>query len=252
MYNDVYRAIKAVRPDALIGGHYATVGAGTAAGTADPSSLQGGFGVVDQRALDVLTYWLQNKVGAQFLSLAGGPAATAENPFASDQYFAAVDDWVRGLNSQTYPGSSTLPIMWAEFYPGLASTTGVARGNKAVAVDVSSAIEAGVTGANYLLLWEMEGAAGGASPTTGVGVWTDTTGAQGGAPTDLYVALSDLHRYFPPGAPLYFAFDSGPICALVTSHAVMLVSQSSRPMTASVDQTPVHLSPYQVDVVPAN
>ena len=41
MYNDVYKAIKAVRPDALVGGPYAPVGAATAADIADPSSIRG-------------------------------------------------------------------------------------------------------------------------------------------------------------------------------------------------------------------
>ena len=112
MYNDVYQAIMAVRPDARIGGPYAPVGAGTAASVPEHSSISGGFGVVDQRSLDVLTYWLQHKVGAQFISMAGGPAATPESAFASSQYFVAVTNWLRSLSNKTYPGADTLPLVW--------------------------------------------------------------------------------------------------------------------------------------------
>ena len=235
MYDDVYRAIKAVRPDALVGGPYAPVGAGTASGTAHPSSIRGGFGVVDQRALDIITYWLQHKDGAQFVSMAGGPVASAESPFASGQYFVAVTDWLRGLNNQTYRGAGTLPIIWAEFYPGLASTAGVATGHEAVAIDMSTAIQAGVAGVRYMLLWEMEGDASGASPTTGEGVWTDTAKPLGGRPTALYVALADLNHYFPPSTTLYCAIATGPISALAAGHAVLLVSQSQSPLTVLVN-----------------
>jgi hypothetical protein len=252
MYNDVYRAIKAVRPDALIGGPYAPVGAGTSAATADHSSIQGGFGVVDQRSLDVIAYWLKHKAGAQFLSMAGGPAATSESGFASGQYFVAVADWIRSLNSQAYPGASTLPLMWAEFYPGLDSTTGFASGQEAVAIDMSSAIQAGVAGINHLLLWEMEGNADGSSLTTGEGVWTDTAEPRGGRPTAFYTALSDLHRYFPPGTPLYDAIATGPVSALATAHDVLLINQSNGPLTVRVNRTRDQLAPYGVSVVPSN
>jgi hypothetical protein len=248
MYNDVYKAIKAVRPDALVGGPYAPVGAATAADIADPSSIQGAFGVVDQRSLDVITYWLQHKVGAQFMSMAGGPASTAESPFASGQYFVAVAHWLRGLNSQTYPGASTLPIIWAEFYPGLSSATGVATGREAVAVDVSTAIEAGVAGVNYMLVWEMEGDA---SPTLGEGVWTDAAKPLGGRPTALYGALADLSAFFPPGTPLYCAIATGPVSAIASRNVVLLVSESRGPLTVRVNQTRVHLDPYEVTVVPS-
>jgi len=249
MYNDVYRAIKRVRPDARIGGPYAPVGAGTASSTADASPVRGGFGVVDQRALDAVTYWLQHKVGAQFLSLAGGPAATDESGFASGQYFVAVTDWLRGLDDQAYPGATTLPILWAEFYPGIDSAAGDATGQAAVAIDLSNIIQAGSAGADYLLLWEMEGSPSGASPTTGEGVWTDTAETTGGRPTALYTALEELHRAFPPGTAEYGAAVTGPVTALVGRQHVLLVSHSPGVLSVDVDHRRVSMDPYAVMVV---
>ena len=254
MYNDVYNAIKAVRPDALIGGPYAPVGAGTAASVSDPSSIHGAYGVVDQRALDVITYWLQHKVGAQFVSMDGGPAVTNESGFASGQYFVAVAHWLRALNDTSYPGATTLPIVWAEFYPGLDSTTGQATGQEAVAIDVSNVIQAGMAGVNYMLIWEMEGGADGTSPFTGEGVWTDTANAGGGQPTSLYLALAELHYAFPPGTPVYRTASVGPISALAGKKAVMLISHSPATMHVAVRRANggtayVTMGPYAVTVV---
>ena len=198
MYNDVYIAIKTVRPDAQIGGPYAPVGAGTTATIGDPSSIRGAYGVVDQRSLDVISYWLQHKVGAQFMSIDGGPAVTDENGFASGQYFVAIANWLRGLDNAAYPGARTLPIVWAEFYPGLDSTAGDATGREAVAIDVSDIVQAGTAGVNYMLIWEMEGDASGTSPSTGESVWTNTADEGGGKPTVLYAALDELHDHVPP------------------------------------------------------
>jgi hypothetical protein len=249
MYNDVYRAIKAVRPDALIGGPYAPVGASTAATTSHPSSVRGTFGVVDQRALNVLAYWLQHKVGGQFVSMDGGPAVTDENGFASGGYFSAVVKWLRGLSNTTYPGAKTLPLMWAEFYPGLDSTTGLALGQHAVAIDMSNIMQAGNAGVSHMLLWEMEGGPSSTGLFAGESVWTDTADAGGGRPTSLYVALHDLHSAFPPGTAVYATAAAGPVSALANKSGVLLVSHSPGAMTVAVNQTRVRMAPYGVTVV---
>lgn len=248
MYNAVYAAIKAVRPDAEVGGPYVPLGAGTMSTTADPSPIQGPFGVVDQRELDVITYWLAHKTGGQFLSVDGGPASTDESGFSSGQYFVAVADWLRTLNSAAYPGANSLPIVWAEFYPGLDSAWGTATGQEAVAIDVSNIIQAGQAGVNYLLVWEMEGNADGSSPSTGEGVWTSTAQSRGGRPTALYIALADLARVFPPGTPLYRSTVHGPVTALAGKNGVLVVSESSSDLVVTVNGTTRVLPPYAVVV----
>ncbi|HTZ09489.1 MAG TPA: hypothetical protein VMB72_10470, partial [Acidimicrobiales bacterium] len=246
MYNDVYRAIKAVRPDALVGGPYAPLGAETAQDASGPSPVEGAFGVVDPRALDVVAYWLQHKAGAQFMSMDGGPAVTDETGFASGQYFAAVAHWVRSLDPLVYPGAGTLPIVWAEFYPGLDATTGVATGEEAVAVDLASIIRAGTAGIDDMMIWEMEGTASGASSSTGEGVWTDTAAAGGGKPTWLAVALEELHAAFPPGTRLYGSTVAGPVDVLTGGTRALLVSESPVAQTVVLDKVKVSLGPYGV------
>ncbi|HTT87718.1 MAG TPA: hypothetical protein VMF60_10140, partial [Acidimicrobiales bacterium] len=202
------------------------------------------------RALDVITYWLQHKSGAQFLTVEGGPGVTSESGFASGQYFVAVDRWLRALNPATYPGAPTLPVMWAEFYPGLSSAGPVATGQRAVAIDMSSFIQAGLSGASDLFVWEMEGNAAGAVPSTGEGVWTDTAAAGGGAPTALYRALDALHTSFGPRTSVVEATVAGPVAAIASRTRVLLISQSSSPLTVDVNGSSVQMAPYEVSVVP--
>jgi hypothetical protein len=247
LYNDVYAAIKAVRPDARIGGPSAPRAA-TDSLTADASPVHGSFGSVDQRDLDVITYWLAHKTGAQFVSMDGGPASTDESDFASGRYFAAVAHWLRTLDNTAYPGAASLPIMWAEFYPGIRSTSGTAAGQEAVAVDVSNVVAAGQAGVDYLLIWEMEGNAAGSSPSTGESVWTDTAEVDGGRPTALYAALLELAKVFPPGTRLYRTAIKGPVTALAGRNGIVLVSQSSDDLAVTVNGRETFLGPYAITV----
>lgn len=57
--------MKAVRPDVQIGGPYIVLNS-LDPGRNDSSDISGQWGVADQRSLDVITYWLKNKVGADF------------------------------------------------------------------------------------------------------------------------------------------------------------------------------------------
>jgi hypothetical protein len=242
LYNDVYRAIKAVRPDALVGGPYAPVGAANSS-TTGPSAVEGPYGSVDQRALDAVTYWLAHKVGAQFLSVAGGPAVTDETGFAAGRYFVDLAAWLHAR--------STLPLVWAEFYPGLDTTAGDAQGQKAVAVDLGNMVEAGAAGVEDLMLGEMEGGAAGTSPFTGESVWTTTAQAGGGKPTPLYGALRLLRHDFPPGTALFGVAVSGPVVALAGKRRVLVVSESATAITVAVDTHRVSMAPYSVLAVPS-
>ena len=96
LYNMVYDAIKSVRPTAKIGGPYIGVDMG------------------DKRTLDVISYWLAHKHGADFIVLDGGyDTQNAVDDFTDAHYFIQVARWLR---HQPH-GGSTLPFGWAEWYP---------------------------------------------------------------------------------------------------------------------------------------
>jgi hypothetical protein len=247
MYNQVYTAIKKVRPDAKIGGPYPSFGPSQY----NPSGVKGAYGTIDQRTLDVMTYWLKNKKGAEFISLDGGPqtdfekGTVATDGFTSGAMFADLAKWIRSLNDTTYPGAKTLPIRWVEFYPGIGSATG----QKAVAISLDNALTAGLAGVSSVYVWEPEGDASGNSQYTGKAVWTDTSKSGGGQSTAFYSALKTLHDTLPVGAQLYQTTVSGPITAFATKDKVLLISKSAVTLNVSVNGTTVSLSPYAVTAV---
>ena len=72
MYNLVYASLKAVDPAIQVGGPYVPMDSWSNANTmSDPSAMAGPWGVVDQRALDAVTYWLANASGADFIAVDG-------------------------------------------------------------------------------------------------------------------------------------------------------------------------------------
>jgi hypothetical protein len=110
LYNKVYHELKRVNAANQVGGPYAVMES-----KANPDStggLQGSWGSVDHRALDVITYWLAHNWGADFIAVDGSseprwsPPVTDE--FSATGKFAAVDTWLRQRTS--------LPIWWSEFY----------------------------------------------------------------------------------------------------------------------------------------
>ena len=116
LYNKVYRAIKAVRPDAQIGGPYVVMGSFDATYPYAKhlrSSVAGKWGFVMQSSLDVVDYWLKNKAGADFVTVDGSikprVGEVSIPPLEGLQKFAAINQWLRTRTA--------LPIWWAELYP---------------------------------------------------------------------------------------------------------------------------------------
>jgi hypothetical protein len=113
LYNAVYDAVKAVRPDAQLGGPYAPMDSWLDGDVSHPSDVQGPWGVVDQRPLDVITYWLAHAHGANFITVDGAAVPKSGlpdvDPLVANDKFVAIDAWIRARTS--------LPIWWAEVYP---------------------------------------------------------------------------------------------------------------------------------------
>src|SRR5208337_3400541 len=80
MYNQVYQTLTNVAgtlgiaaSNLYIGGPYVVMDSGSAPGVmSNPSDVKGPWGVLDQRDLDVIGYWLTNNVGAGFVCVDGG------------------------------------------------------------------------------------------------------------------------------------------------------------------------------------
>ena len=174
MYNATYQAVKAVRPDALVGGPYVSVHslAGPAPSTVPTPS--GPWGHLGAEPLENISYWLANKVGADFVAVDGrsftNDAGLTTDPVTSTAKYAAVDQWLASRTS--------LPIVWMESHVLPDATTYTLQ--QQAAVRVAALLEMASSGASLGLQWNPE-----QSTTWDEGLWTPVGLPGGGQPTPL-------------------------------------------------------------------
>jgi hypothetical protein len=179
MYNKVYTAVKAVRPDVQVGGPYVVL-ISLDPGEPDSSDVSGPWGVADQRTLDVVDYWLRNNVGADFVAVDGStktrqdtwPATVTEGA----QKYADLTRWIRARTD--------LPVWWAEFYPDVPEGEQRGPGSPASSVATLAAVAAyAESGARAALLWGPQ-----EHGLDYAALWTDSSQDDGGRPTPLTAA----------------------------------------------------------------
>jgi hypothetical protein len=244
LYNAVYDAVKSVRPDAQLGGPYVVMeSSGDASQMSNPGPSYS-WGTLDQRPLDVITYWLQHKHGADFITVDGDASNTDNVPkvdlFGAAQKFGDILQWIR----QQGDGGATLPMWWAEWYAGVPNNMAgsLAYANAAMA---SGQIDTLLSGASVLLIWGPQGDTQGFSSPEGV--WTDTRVETGGQPTPYYGTAQAFNTYFASGTQLYHTTTSSMNLAVLASRAVtMLVNQRSTTQYVSVNGIVILLRPYEV------
>ena len=248
LYNEVYDAVKAVRPDAKIGGPYAVIASWSSHATPSDarSSLNGPYGIIDKRPLDAIRYWLAHKHGADFITL---DATTANKDggnvgaYTGAQKFADTASWLRKLPAAQYPGARTLPLWWAEWK---VETSPKSHDLAYLASVMASGLAKTLrSGASVALIWGAQGDSSGlASPE---GVWTDTNSAAGGRPTALAAVLQGLRTRFPPGSQLVRAHSSShQVEVLASSSNAMLINHSSYAKVVDVAGTKLKLPRYGV------
>jgi hypothetical protein len=172
LYNQVYAAVKAVRPDARLGGPYVSLNT-YADCTHDCSDLTGAWGTIDQRDLDAMQYWLLNADGAEFFTVDAW-SSTKDGyyppPRQTKQKFRAITEWITARTD--------LPVWWSEFYAPAAA------GSEASTVAHMRAAIEGMRngGASVALFWGPE------CQSELPCIWTPTSTPGGGQPTD-YTSL---------------------------------------------------------------
>ena len=257
MYNQVYTTLMNVartqdiaQQDIKIGGPYAVVESWSSAQqSSNPSALIEQYGVIDQRSLDILQYWLQHKIGAGFITF----DASLENnntmkilnqqPFVAANIFANTVMWLRSLNPKLYPGATTLPIWLAEWY-SWTETSGTTS-NEDNALKAYTMIQFIQAGGAVTLSWNNFG--NGASD---FGLWTSTQKAGGGQPRPWYTTYKSLMNDFGSGTTLYKTNVSDPasISALASNKNLLLVNKTANNVTVSVNSKTISLTPYQVSI----
>jgi hypothetical protein len=180
LYNQVYAAVKAVRPAVQVGGPYVVL-TSLDPGTPDSSDVSGPWGVADRRALDVVDHWLQNNIGADFdASTSTRQGTTPVRPDVGAQKYADLTAWLR---HRTH-----LPIWWAEFYPNVPEAeTGGPSSQASAAATLAAVAAYAEAGAAAALLWGPQG-----HSLKFSGLWTSSTRTDGGQPTPLTRAWQRL------------------------------------------------------------
>jgi len=241
LYNKVYDSVKKVRPDALIGGPYVVMDSWiNPPGGANSSISDPAYGTIDQRCLDVVTYWLQNKKGADFLCLdAWGDANDNSNldVFAATKKFKDISTW---LHSKT-----TLPIWWAEDY--IQGGTDTLRQPAALACMLAYHA---LGGDAVSLRWSPESQDGNDNDSnlfTSTQV-ASTNGRPGGSPFQNYYLYRDFTKFFPKGTKLYkTTVSSGNVMVVSSATKAMLINKTSSSQKVKINNSlNLTLQPYQV------
>ena len=252
MYNQVYARLRqvatslSINPDSIkIGGPYTTMNSWSSRSQAKPSHISEPFGVLDQRPLDILSYWLQHKTGAGFITFdafnGNRDRINLVDPFGAAEKAADITSWIRSLNDTQYPGAKTLPIWLSEWDASPYSGPPDKLFNNAVkAYTMMKFLKAG---GSVALEW-----GGFWDGGTSTGLWTYIS--DGGQPDPWYYSYKAFKDDFPAGTPLYSTTVSAPgiVEALASNKALMLINKTPTTLTVQVNGTIMLLSPYQVHI----
>jgi hypothetical protein len=238
LYNKVYDSVKKVRPDAIIGGPYVVVDSwksspgGATSSISDPS-----YGIIDQRCLDVITYWLANKRGADFLCVDAGVDphdGVAADPIVATKKFKDISTWIHS--------KTTLPVWWAEDYVGQKTDADTVLQPAALG---SMLVYHALAGDAVSLRWSPESQSGTSNYSY---LFSSTKTASGGFAFNNYYVYRDFHRYFPAGTNLYKTTVSNTnVTAFASSVRVMLINTTAAQQLVKINNNlTLTLNAYQV------
>jgi hypothetical protein len=234
MYNDVYNSVKAVRPDAKVGGPYAAMSSEPTAALAKytGSTLHGPWGYTSAVMQNGLSYWLSHKTGADYVAVDGATEiakasdATVTDPVTAAGQYAAVDSWIK---SQT-----NLPIWWMESH--IAPATGWSD-KQGAAARIATLIMMSSSGTSVGMQWQPQDqhiSINGAQAWPDEGLWTSTLNTGGGQPTTLG---SELPAILPQISQPLTIVNGQPAGVLVAENATsaILVNTNSGPVEVTVN-----------------
>jgi hypothetical protein len=255
MYNQVYARLMQVATklgipnDTIkVGGPYVPLSIYGSKMHGSLSNFSQSYGTFDQRPLDVIQYWLQHKTGAGFITLDAGnnndDKVNLRDPLVAAQVFADVTQWIRHLDNNLYPGVTTLPIWWAEWYAfPYGNTQDVHYDDAIKSYAMSRFIKAGGAVA---LEW-----GGLSNANSDTGLWTPTNVQGGGQPRPWYNSYKAFKDDFSPGTRILKTTVSGPgnIEVLASSTHAMLINMTDKSLTVGINGSGVPLTSYQVRII---
>jgi hypothetical protein len=240
LYNATYDALKAVDPTLQVGGPYVVLDTWhdpEAGGHA--SSLAGACGVVDQRGLDVLDYWLEHKHGAEFVSvdasLGTRDRGEVTPPTTAVQAFEVLTKWIR---QRTH-----LPVWWSEFHVGAG-----APGQQAqlAAVAAATLLRMAAAGASAALIWQPQRERGAGQPGAPA-LWSSTERSGGGQPLPYATAVARVQSVLADhAASTSVSWPVADVGLLRGRNSLLLVHTADGDVTVTVEGHRLHLGAYEV------
>jgi hypothetical protein len=257
MYNQVYARLHEVarrlgipEGELRIGGPYVAFKTwpNPAAGgfpATEPRLQNRPYGTFDQRDVDAIKYWLQHKVGAEFIAWDGGTknreGTNLVGPFVASERFGDTVAWLRSLDPAVYPGADTLPVAYSEWYAFPYDTVDP---QQHAAVKTYAAMLYIRAGGWLTLLWGGEASN---DPKLNASLYTRTDTAGGGQALPWAGAYQALRMHFSAGTVLVATTQSTPEVGVLASAAkTLLINKTGRSLSAAVNTLLVTLNPYQV------
>lgn len=243
MYNQVYTTLKQVAqgqgidpPQVKVGGPYVVMDSWASTNAPDRSNVKDQYGALDRRSLKVVTTWLSERIGGDFITIDGGninkDQVNLTDPFTATEKFADAVRWIRSLDPHTYPGATTLPIWWAEWYAIPFATENNPDYNNAL--KTYTLLQFINSGTSVALAWGYDG------------LWN----ADPGTPGPWYWSAKAIKEHFPVGTPLYeTSSTSQDIVALASKSSVLLINKSLLPHVVDVEGKHIPLRSFQVVVI---
>ncbi len=266
MYNQTYAKVRQVATNmgiplssVFIGGPYPVIGTWSETGAGGHATTETllqnkPYGTFDQRELDAMKYWFQNKSGAEFIDIdmknRNKPLAGSEDPsvladpYISNNTFPDVINWIRSLNNTTYPGAATLPIFFAEWYSNPYHSFDPAFNNSVKSDAIIKIIKAGGRSA---LLW---GGIQTGNWYVNQSLFTNTNVSGGGQAYPWYYSLKAIKDYFGPGTQIFSTISSSNNIAVMSGPVkTMLVNKTSSALSVNLSGVLHNLAAYEVKVV---
>jgi hypothetical protein len=246
LYNLVYRELKKVDKDIMVGGPYLVMDSLHPRQSENASTeLKGDWGSADQRVLDAFDYWNKNKAGADFVVVDGSSYTVDDellpDEFAATRKFTDVSEWVRER-------IGSLPLWWAEYYvePGddRDMRDDLPEPHR-VAIQAAGMIALAEGGTTTAFYWNPQQRG---KDCAGC-LWSSTELDDGGAKLPMLDLLERFNTEFPPGTKyedVTVALDEAPVRVLADDKALLVVNTVDRPTQVTVDGQRLELGPYEV------
>lgn len=246
-YNKIYKAVKAVRPDALVGGFYM--------GIRGDGSEQFGFSAVDtfdplndkedgNLVWESMRYWLNNKEGADFICFDRGIQGfrnsadyTVEQAFQLTKEYQAILEKIRELTD--------LPLIMSEFYGHRPAKSSLDMSQEYKAAHYAMIYKYMLQGARdrsyTALLWMEE-------EKNGVSLFTDTNAMSGGQPTKFYDMTYEFTQNFSKGHTIINSgsADESKIEVIASETRVMAINKTDSRQVVKYGDRYYEMSPFEV------